>query len=256
MFQKVGPARTSRDDRQIAAYLAFIAGAVNSAGFVVIGSFTSHVTGNVGRLADEIAVGNATLALTAGAAVITFFLGAFAASMLIESELLGSMSRTSAALLFFEATLIGVFVVSTQLSDHPSLHVAEMQATLLSAAMGIQNSLVTRLSGAIVRTTHLTGVVTDLGIEVARWFRYVRHRAGASRGWRFTLTTKPAPRPPSPKIALLATIFIAFVVGSACGAALAVRYNRFALVPFVVALLAGGVYALASGRSVMPPRQP
>ena len=38
--------------------------------------------------------------------------------------------------------------------------------------MGLQNSLVTRISGAIVRTTHLTGLFTDLGIELSQLFFY------------------------------------------------------------------------------------
>ncbi len=38
--------------------------------------------------------------------------------------------------------------------------------------MGLQNSLVTRISNAIVRTTHLTGLFTDLGIELSQLFFY------------------------------------------------------------------------------------
>ena len=45
-------------------------------------------------------------------------------------------------------------------------------AFTLLFAMGLQNSLVTRISGAIVRTTHLTGLFTDLGIELSQLFFY------------------------------------------------------------------------------------
>src|SRR5690606_30163283 len=39
-------------------------------------------------------------------------------------------------------------------------------------AMGLQNSMVTKISNATVRTTHLTGLFTDLGIELSQLFFY------------------------------------------------------------------------------------
>lgn len=45
-------------------------------------------------------------------------------------------------------------------------------ACTLLFAMGLQNSLVTRISNAVVRTTHLTGLFTDLGIELSQLFFY------------------------------------------------------------------------------------
>jgi uncharacterized membrane protein YoaK (UPF0700 family) len=252
MFKKLGAERTGRDDRQLAGYLAFIAGTVNSVGFIVIGSFTSHVTGNVGRVADQAARGNASVAGLAAMTVVAFFLGAITASMLIESQVLRNMSRTSAALLFMEAILVASFIASTSRHPSSSLCISGVHAILLSFAMGIQNSLVTRLSGAVVRTTHLTGVVTDLGIEVARWFRYWRFRIGEGRGMRLTLTSTPATLPLVAKTALLATIFFAFVIGSACGALMGVRYGSESLLPIVLLLVAGAIYALISGRSIVP----
>lgn len=250
MFRKLGTERTARDDRRLAATLASIAGVVNSAGFVIIGSFTSHVTGNVGRFADQVALGHGEVAAVAGSAILTFFLGATVTSMLVESRVLGAMHRTSAALLSVEALLIAVFVASTAASAPAAIRDHGAQAMLLSGAMGLQNALVTRLSGAVVRTTHLTGVVTDLGIETARWFRYWRSRA-ATKAMRFTFTDTPAARPHPHTFALLATIFVAYVVGSGIGALLAVRFAYLALLPVVVGLMGGAIYALFSGRSVV-----
>jgi uncharacterized membrane protein YoaK (UPF0700 family) len=45
-------------------------------------------------------------------------------------------------------------------------------AFALLFAMGLQNSLVTTISNATVRTTHLTGLFTDLGIELSQLFFY------------------------------------------------------------------------------------
>jgi uncharacterized membrane protein YoaK (UPF0700 family) len=49
-----------------------------------------------------------------------------------------------------------------------SLVAKEFFAGSLLFAMGLQNSLVSLVSGSVVRTTHLTGTFTDLGIELAQ----------------------------------------------------------------------------------------
>lgn len=250
MFQKELHSRTSIDDRRLAAYLAVLAGNVNSAGFVILGSFTSHVTGNVGRLADHVIAGRGT-ALLVGATLVAFFGGALLTSMLAESHFLGSRSRSSGVLLTLEAVLVAAFVWFAQKNPTATDGVREAEAVLLSGAMGIQNGLVTGLSGAIVRTTHLTGVVTDLGIEIARWLRWWRSELGRRWGVKLTLGKAPATRPHPPKIALLATIFFAFATGSATGTTLALSYGALGLVPVIALLASGAVYALWSGASVV-----
>jgi uncharacterized membrane protein YoaK (UPF0700 family) len=58
-------------------------------------------------------------------------------------------------------------------------------------AMGLQNSLVTSISNATVRTTHLTGLFTDLGIELSQMFFYKsaeqRHKLFSSVKLRLTI---------------------------------------------------------------------
>lgn len=43
--------------------------------------------------------------------------------------------------------------------------------THTAMALGIQNAMTTKLSGAVIRTTHLTGLTTDLGILTAHWLQ-------------------------------------------------------------------------------------
>jgi uncharacterized membrane protein YoaK (UPF0700 family) len=251
MFRTEGALRQDHHNQLLAGYLAFVAGWVNSAGFILIGSFTSHVTGNVGRLADNLALGSHAAAALALTMIAAFFVGAFVASMAIESNLLRQRPYVYGTLLLCEAGLLATFHVLavTVASRNPRLQ--DAQALLLCAAMGLQNSLVTRLSGAVVRTTHLTGVVTDLGIEGARWFRFWRGRV--SRRWRIRLTMGDTPpsRPHGPKSALLLTIFASFLCGSGFGAAVAVQLRPWAVaVPFVL-LVGGGLYALLSRKQLV-----
>ena len=242
MLSTEGTQRTDRKNRWLAGQLAAVAGFVNASGFLLIGTFTSHVTGNVGRLSHDVVLHDAHAAVLALLMVVAFFVGALLASMAIEAGLLGR--RVYAALLLGEAALLLGFFVVTQLLPATSPRAHDAQALVLCAAMGLQNSLVTRLSGAVVRTTHLTGVVTDLGIEAARWFRYSRARVAQASRLRLTVSPSPVERPHAPKALLLLTILACFLLGGFAGAILTVRLGPDALVAPIVGLAVLGVWAL------------
>ena len=217
MFQHEGPERTAQQNRILAAYLACIGGFVNSVGFVLVGNFTSHVTGNVGRLASALAHGvpaGAVLAMIAA-----FFSGAVVATLVIEGASGVHRARGYGAALSLEAVLVMIVALVPG---------TELAATLgLSAAMGMQNSMVTRLSGAVVRTTHLTGVVTDMGIEVGRW---IRRDPGRNVG----------------RLGLLGTVAGAFATGAVAGAFAGAWAHGLALLAAGVALLVGAAIAYRS----------
>jgi len=248
MFSHEGDARSSRQNRLLAGYLAFVGGFVNSCGFVLIGTFTSHVTGNVGRLANDAAFGDYAAALAALTMVVCFFGGAFLVSVMIESHFFAHTSRAYAVALAVEAVLLVAFTLLSYatVTAHPRARDAE--ALLLCAAMGMQNALVTRLSGAVVRTTHLTGVVTDLGIESARWFRYWRRTVAEVTHLRLIFGSNLPERPASEKIQLLVTIAISFLVGAAFGAISAVHLRHAAMLLAAAAVAACSVYAIRGGR--------
>ena len=63
---------------------------------------------------------------------------------------------------------VGIFGSSSVLSNING----QVIACILLFAMGLQNSLVTKASQSVVRTTHLTGLFTDLGIELSQLFFY------------------------------------------------------------------------------------
>lgn len=243
MLRTEGPERTHRHNQLLAAYLALVAGIVNSAGFVLIGSFCSHVTGNVGRFADDVALRHAA-APFALLLVVAFFAGAFTASMMLESNA-KQRGRTYALLLFLEAGLLAAFALLSYAMDTRNPRFHDIQGILLCFAMGMQNSFVTRLSGAVVRTTHLTGVVTDLGIECARWFRMWRARIAERTKLRLVIGDAPPEPPNLPRTFLLVTIIGAFFAGSVLGALLAVfAGGQLSLLVPTAALVVGGVWAL------------
>jgi len=257
MFSREGAARTERQNRLVAGCLAAVGGFVNSSGFVLVGTFTSHVTGNVGRLANDLALEQYAAALGALGMIVAFFTGAFAASMIVESQFWGGhVSRAYAYALAVEAALLIAFTVISQPGTQAHPRVRDAEALLLCSAMGMQNSLVTRLSGAVVRTTHLTGVVTDLGIEAARWFRFWRLRVSNATRVRLLFGRNLPERPAAPKVRLLVTIVGSFLLGASLGALSAIRLRHWAMIVAALAVAACSAYAAQTSpleRSDAPP---
>ncbi|HEX2676950.1 MAG TPA: YoaK family protein [Polyangiales bacterium] len=236
MFRHEGPSRSVRKNAVLAAYLAAVAGFVNSGGFMIIGSFTSHVTGNVGRLGNDIATHDLPAAAFALLLVVSFFVGAFVASLILASEFRAKATAYGVALLIEGAT-IAAFVAIAAHNRDIGPRARDLQAAMLCFAMGMQNSLVTRLSGSIVRTTHLTGVITDLGIEAAHWLRWLRS------AWRpDSQLTRPGPE----RATLLTTITVAFLFGSMAGASLSLNTDGGPMLLPAFAVLAASGYAFAT----------
>ena len=249
MFAHFGSERTDRHNRILAAYLACVGGFVNAVGLLLIGSPTSHVTGNVARFAADFARGDLRAGLSATLMVASFFVGATAAAMLTEASVFRRTPFAYGAALGCEAALLGAFgiVANAAMSAHP--RVQDAAALFLCVAMGMQNSLVTRISGAVVRTTHLTGVITDLGIESARWFRWYRSEWGKRLHVPMVVRGEDGITRPEPvRFALLATIAFAFAIGAFAGARLAFRIHERAMLVPTVAVALGSVYAIWSGR--------
>jgi uncharacterized membrane protein YoaK (UPF0700 family) len=251
MFKHEGPSRSPRQNAVLAAYLALVGGYVNSAGFVLIGTFTSHVTGNVGRLANDVAGREWGASAATATMIAAFLLGAFVASVIIETDAYGSPARAYGTSLLLESALLVAFLVAANCIASP-IRLAGVGGSLLSAAMGVQNSLVTRLSGAVIRTTHLTGVVTDIGIEGARWFRWWRRRASESLGFTLLVGLAPERAPSRARIGLLAIIALTFTFGAMTGAAATTALRQWALAFPIASLTLGGAYAFASVRSATP----
>lgn len=251
MFRHEGPARDPRLNARIAAYLAWTAGFVNSGGFILVGTFTTHVTGSVGRASVDLAAGDLAAAGSALLLVLGFFVGSFGASLVIEGSS-AHMPEAYGFALLLQGGLLAASVVIALFAGATHPRMLDAQAALLCLAMGMQNSLVTRLSGAVVRTTHLTGVVTDLGIEAARWYRWHRARSGKRALFKGRVTPE---QPVAQRSSLLLTIVLAFSVGAVLGAVLTLHASRWSMMVPAVATLAAGVYAFFQrARLSIPPR--
>jgi uncharacterized membrane protein YoaK (UPF0700 family) len=242
--------RTPLEKLILAVVLPGVAGAVNASGFFAVGQYSSHVTGNLARMGDEFAVHNHRIAYDYLMMVGAFLGGAVLATALVEAARRAARSRYTLSL-FVEAILLAV--VATGLLAFPEPRSSEVKlwlAVLLCCAMGLQNALVTRISGAVVRTTHMTGVVTDLGIEsvnFALWLRdrWREHRVGDFRWLRRITTDSELGR-----IRLHFTILLSFLSGATIGPALYLSFGpRAFAVPCAILLMLSGFDALIGIRS-------
>ena len=163
-----GRARTPRANRQLGFALAFIAGATNAGGFLAVRQYTSHMTGIVSSMADNIALGEPGLVLTGLGAVLSFLFGAATCAVLVNHARRRQMHSEYALPLLFEAFLLLCFgLLGARLSQIDGLFVPAT-VMLLCFIMGLQNAVITKISKAEIRTTHVTGLVTDLGIELGK----------------------------------------------------------------------------------------
>lgn len=165
MFRHHGKNRRFKHNFRIAIVLSFVAGVVNVVGFISIQELTTNVTGHFALFMNEIVHLNVWTGLVYILYIFFFLAGAFTSSLLIER---GAMSKQINALILptlIEAILLiaAAFYMGASGNRYPAI----LACTLLFA-MGLQNSYVTRISNAVVRTTHLTGLFTDLGIELSQ----------------------------------------------------------------------------------------
>ncbi|MDP2305158.1 MAG: YoaK family protein [Pseudomonadota bacterium] len=159
--------RTTLADVRLGALLAFVAGATNAGGYLAVGQYTSHMTGMVSSVADFLVLGDVTLAMGAAVSVLMFLFGAMTSSLLVNWSRRRNLHSRFALPLLLEALLLLVFGVMGA-SVHLSMFAVPATVALLCFIMGLQNAVITKISNAVIRTTHLTGLITDLGIELGK----------------------------------------------------------------------------------------
>lgn len=172
-----GPERDAGIDRRLAVTLASIAGAINAAAFYAVGFFSANMTGNVSALSDHLATGALTSAWLYFGIVIAFIAGAAFCGALLLEGIRRRVTGAHAYAVFIEGVLLAPLVlIDVDAGDHLRIPAIVIWLAFL---MGLQNAVVTHLSNARVRTTHVSGMATDLGIELAlAW--HLRHAPKAN----------------------------------------------------------------------------
>jgi len=157
-----------RENLELGVLLAFVAGLVNTVGFLQFGAFVSHMSGHATRSAVEYAEGNSSAALIFVMELVSFVLGALTTSFLLHGHTVVEKKVKFTVPVVLEAACLLVFLVLTELQGHVRMTYDHISLTtlILTFAMGLQNAMLRHTSGTIIRTTHITGVLTDIGIEI------------------------------------------------------------------------------------------
>jgi uncharacterized membrane protein YoaK (UPF0700 family) len=204
-----------------AVCLSCVAGMVNVVGFLGLGhQGLGHLSGATSQLGIALRQGQWHPALDLWGLLVAFSLGAMLSGLIVQDQVL-RLGRRYGLMLLIESVLL---LVAIPLFKRGLIHGAWVAA----AACGIQNALATTFSGAAVRTTHLTGMFTDLGIGLGHLLR----------GLPLALR----------RLSLSALIISGFLLGSAVGALLFDRFGYDALLaPAVLTGCTGSGYIAYAG---------
>lgn len=206
MLHSRGFKRTFKHNLLLAVLFAFAAGIVNVFGFVSFGIFTTNITGHVGEFAllFELSKWSAVKKITLW--VAAFGMGSFTSSLII-----GYFEKRKPKLSYSLPVVIEMVLLLWCYAIHKEHHPTQ-QILILLCAMGLQNGIVSVVSGKVVRTTHLTGLVTDVGISLGK---IILHKGNKVFVWR--------------SLFLNLAIITSFIFGALLSAAVTIGYHEQAL---------------------------
>jgi uncharacterized membrane protein YoaK (UPF0700 family) len=210
--------RSARSNWQLAAILALTAGVVDVSGFLALHQYTSHMSGSVAAIAADIASHGVSVMLQPGIVLVCFLAGAAACALLIN----WSRRRDRESLFALPVLLEAVLLASLAIFASP--HHLLLTLSVLSFSMGLQNAIITKVSQAEIRTTHITGMVTDIGIELGKAIYWNRNSA------------LPPVQAEGRSLLLLSMLVAMFFAGGTVGALAYPHFGFLVMLPFAVAL--------------------
>lgn len=220
--------RSARANLHLGISLAFVAGALNAGGFLAIGQYTSHMTGMLSSAADNLVLGQLPLVVTAILSIISFVLGAASTAIMVNYARRNASGNIYMPALLTESALLLVFgLMGANLQMHELVDLS-LTAALLCYVMGLQNALVTKISNAEIRTTHVTGLITDIGIELGKLL-YWNRVAGVEQG-RFVAANRT-------KLRVHLSLVASFFIGGVAGALGFKHVGYIATIPLAVGLV-------------------
>lgn len=150
--------------------LAAVAGMVNAVGFLAFEhQAITHLTGTTTLVGVALAQGETGLALNLLLFLVSFFAGAVLGGALVRDSTLRLGRRYGVALMIESLLLL---LAIPLLREHSTAGIC-----VATAACGLQNAMASTYSGAVLRTTHVSGIVTDLGIMLGQRLRGLAHEA-------------------------------------------------------------------------------
>jgi uncharacterized membrane protein YoaK (UPF0700 family) len=148
--------------------LAFIAGLVNAISLCYFHVPISHMTGAITRLSGDMASLNFSEFLNLSYIVFGFLFGAIVSGVIIGAEKVRPTVEYSWILILESGSLFAAF-----LSFRSEANIALF---FVAFSCGIQNAMASSYLGLAIRTTHMTGIVTDLGVLIGQSLKHKKIR--------------------------------------------------------------------------------
>lgn len=237
----IAQAHSYYQQARLAVTLAWIAGYTNILTILVCGHVTSHVSGTTSDLGRAIvetrwdAVGYLLFLL------VSFFIGAGVSGFAAELGKRRGWESIYVLPVAIEAALLALFAIGLEFFGPDDLKRHEIVLTLLgiaSVAMGLQNATITRISSGSVRTTHVTGVLTDLGLEAVQFLWFLKdERRNLSKGRAIDAARLVYRHATSQHLMVLGAVFGSFALGAGLGTTAFLFGTRWAMFPPVFFLL-------------------
>lgn len=226
---------------RLALTLAWVAGYTNILTILTCGTVVSHVSGTTSNLGRDLVEQKWGLAAFAAFLLLTFLVGAAVSGFTTELGRRRNWESIYVLPMAIEAILLSAFCLGVELHGHP---LAERDFTLYwmsgvaSIAMGLQNATITRISSGVIRTTHVTGVLTDLGTEAVQFLWWLADKRrntppGSVRGVVHGLHVHPTTR----RLALLLSVVGSFALGASLGTLAFDEAPRLSMLPPVLFLM-------------------
>lgn len=197
--------------RALGYIMTFLAGAINAGGFSAVNRYTSHMSGELASVADNIYAGEFKLATISAILVVCFILGAAHSSWTILWAKRHRFRSSYGISMWMEALYMLIFGLlgASLITWGKNLNFFISPTIMLMCfIMGMHNTVMTVLSSGVIRTTHMTGFATDIGIELSKVLYYSRS----------TNPRLPDVHVNMPKIKLFSGVIISFVCGGIFGA--------------------------------------
>jgi uncharacterized membrane protein YoaK (UPF0700 family) len=161
--------RTLRENLMLASSTALVSGITNVVGMVAFLAFTSNITGHVANLSKHIVEQNFGEILIFLIWLFMFFAGAFLSSFIVRSLEDKSYYRAHSIPIIIEIIILLFVAIYGHHFYQETKTEREIVIATIIFSMGLQNSLVSTISGGLIKSSHLTGLFTDLGGDIAEW---------------------------------------------------------------------------------------
>jgi uncharacterized membrane protein YoaK (UPF0700 family) len=225
MLRQSKEKRTLKHNLMLASSSAFVAGIIDVVGLIAFLAFTSNVTGHVATLAKHILQKNYSDIILFAAWLFMFMAGAFVSNFIVQSLKRKSVYKAHSAPIVLEIIVLLLVAIYGHNFYQETQQEREIVIGALLFAMGLQNGLVSNISGGLIKSTHLTGLFTDLGVELADWLHPNTHKSNEVKN----------------KIYVRVTILAFFIFGGIVGGYLFNRYE-FKVLYFVPVILLSILY--------------